>query len=314
MSLESDAFEQLNERIARLVQGPGATVEWDVHIPDPDSPNETRQIDVLIRTDDGRVIAVECRHRTGSQNVMWIEELAGRKLSLGLDGMIAVSVDGFTPLAAKKAQRFGISLYDFESLSDQEIASWAGRANVEASFVQFDSLNVRAGVHHAAEPSLSQHPILRFEDKNGYSIVMDRLRDDVLAHPGVQRTQRLDSTGLSVDGIPLTCLDCQYLGRAVVVSATCTAVSTVGAPRSSAALRDITVQKFDHSVPEIIQRDNEAHLLVDVSKLIPPSDAILDKLTITFAQVTTVTRYELIGRRTMMTPASKIKLEVVTTT
>jgi hypothetical protein len=87
---------------------------------------------------------------------MWIEELVGRKLSLGLDAIIAVSVAGFTPLAAKKARRFGILLYDFELLSDQEIASWADRADVEASFVQFDSLGIYAGVNHTAEPSLSE--------------------------------------------------------------------------------------------------------------------------------------------------------------
>jgi hypothetical protein len=312
MTEESEAFEKLNKRIARLVQGPGATVEWNVDIPDPDSPGEPRQIDVLIRTDDRRVIAVECRHRAGSQNVMWIEELVGRKLSLGLDAIIAVSVAGFTPLAAKKARRFGILLYDFELLSDQEIASWADRA--EASFVQFDSLGIYAGVHHTAEPSLSQHPNFRFEDKDGYSIVMDRVRDDVLAHPGEQRTQRLVPAGFSIDGIPLTYLNCQYSGQAVAVRATCTAVSTVGASRSSATLRDITVQKFDHSVPEIIQHGNEAHLLIDASKLIPPPDAILDKFTITFAKVTTVTRYELIGARTMLTSASKVRLDVATTT
>jgi hypothetical protein len=122
MTAESDAFEQLNERIARLVHGRGATVQWNGSIPDPDNPAELRQIDVLICCDDGRLVTVECRHRTGVQNVMWIEELAGRKLSIGLDGMIAVSVAGFSSLARIKAQRFGIALYDFETLTDAEIA------------------------------------------------------------------------------------------------------------------------------------------------------------------------------------------------
>jgi Restriction endonuclease len=126
---------------------------------------------VLIETDDGRKISVECRHRSGAQSVMWIEELAGRKQSLGLDGMIAVSVAGFSALARKKAKRFGIILYDFALLTDQEIASWAGGAKVEASFVQFEKLSILAGIPQAAEPSLPASPVLRFQDKDGYAII-----------------------------------------------------------------------------------------------------------------------------------------------
>ena len=133
MTSESDAFEQLNARIASLVRGGAATVEWNAKIPDPDSPMDQRQIDVLIRTSAGCTVSVECRHRSASQSVMWIEELVGRKQSLGLDGMIAVSLSGFSRLAQKKANRFGIILYDFEGITDEEIASWVGGTMVGES-------------------------------------------------------------------------------------------------------------------------------------------------------------------------------------
>lgn len=313
MTAESDAFEELNARIARLIHGQGATVQWNTKIPDPDSPADARQIDVLIQTDDGRNISVECRHRSGAQSVMWIEELAGRKLSLGLDGMIAVSVAGFTSLARKKAKRFGIILYDFDSLTDGEIGSWAGKAKVEATFVQFNKLSILAGIPHSAEPSLSPSPVLRFQGKDGYSIIMDRIRDEALAHPGQESMRVLDPANFTVDGIPLTVLKSTFSGHLVTLQAACVSVSKVGEPGVLSALRDVAVQKFEHSVPEIVQRGAEAHIVVDVSNLTPPSDSILHEFRVTFPNTTTVRKYELVGTRTMHTPATKVELLVATT-
>lgn len=70
MTAETDAFEQLNQRISQLLQGADATVEWDAHIPDPDSSGDSRQIDVLIIGADGKRTSVECRERGGAQCVM----------------------------------------------------------------------------------------------------------------------------------------------------------------------------------------------------------------------------------------------------
>src|SRR5262249_48466752 len=258
MTAESDAFEQLNTRIACLVKGHGARVQW--------SGNET---------EDGRKISIECRHRSVPESVMWIEQLAGRKQSLRLDGMIAVSVAGFSALARKKARRFGIILYDFASLTDQEIASWAGGAKVEASFVQFEKLSISAGIPQAAEPSLSASPVLRFQDKDGYAIIIDQIRDEALAHPGQERMRHLDRAEFTVDGIPLTLLSCSFSGRLVMQQAACVSVAKVVEPGVPSTLRDVAVQRFEHSVPEIVQHSAEAHIVVDVSNLSPPPDSIL---------------------------------------
>jgi hypothetical protein len=313
MTAESDAFEQLNERISRLVQGQGAQVEWNAAIPDPDSPNDLRQIDVLITTADARKLSVECRDRAAVQTVMWIEELAGRKLSLGLDGMIAVAVNGFSELAQKKAKRFGIELYDFKSLTDEEIASWIGAAEVEAIFMQVDKLEILAGIPEARAAGLLQNPNFKLRDQDGYAAIMDLIRDDVAASPGIHREQTVDSAEFTVDDVPLTVLRCQYSGRLVTAKATCTAVSTFGMPGVPAPLRDIAVQKFNHSVPELIQKQNEAHLLVDVSKLPVPPDSILHEIRISFKKKMTLTRYELVGMRSMHTRSTKIALIVATT-
>lgn len=316
MTAESDAFEKLNQRIAKLLQGASATVEWNAHIPDPDSPGNPRQIDVLITDAAGKRTSVECRERGGAQCVMWIEELVGRKLSLGLDGMIAVSVKGFSVLARIKAARYGIVLYDFERLSDAEIASWGSAVRVEAVFAQFSLLEIVAGIAAGSETQLNPDPArTKFMHgvRDGYAAVQDVLRDDVVAYPGLTRTRHLDPSGYTVDGLPLTLLRCGFSGDLVTQSATCTYAALVDTPGTSRSLRSTEVQRFDHSVNEVLQHAGESHLQVDVSNLKVPGNAILHETKIMFPQPTKVTQYELIGNRRMLSVADRVALSIATT-
>jgi len=61
----------------------------------PDNPSQPRQIDITIKR-DGKLTLVECRHHRSRQNVKWIEEMMGRRVSLEADCAIAVSSSGFT--------------------------------------------------------------------------------------------------------------------------------------------------------------------------------------------------------------------------
>jgi hypothetical protein len=48
--------------------------------------------------------------------VKWVEELIGRRQSLGANEMIGVAFAGFTAGAQKKAARFGVGLRDWKQL------------------------------------------------------------------------------------------------------------------------------------------------------------------------------------------------------
>lgn len=52
MSTESDNFEIMISRIYEILEREGATVEWNDRIPDPDNPNQLRQIDVIVRKEN----------------------------------------------------------------------------------------------------------------------------------------------------------------------------------------------------------------------------------------------------------------------
>src|SRR5215470_8423783 len=99
---DSTAFEQKVRRIYELIAESGAEVTWDDHIPDPDNPAQSRQIDVTLRR-NGALTLVECRLHKAPQDVQWIECLIGRRISLAAQSVIAVSASGFTGGALAKA-------------------------------------------------------------------------------------------------------------------------------------------------------------------------------------------------------------------
>jgi hypothetical protein len=92
---ESETFEQQIHRIHELLDGSGAVVTWNDHIPDPDNPSQSRQIDITIER-KRKLTIVECRKHQSPQDVQWIEELIGRRTSLRANGVMAVSSSGFT--------------------------------------------------------------------------------------------------------------------------------------------------------------------------------------------------------------------------
>lgn len=305
------ALEKLCYRIQRVVQGAGAKVEWNPKgIKDPDT-NQPRQIDVLITGADGKRTTVECRDHAGSQSVKWIEELVGRKLSMNLDGMVAVAMNGFAKPARAKAARFGIVLYDFDSLSDKEIESWGSIARVESDFVQFHHLEIVVVVPDAEIGRVASAPNFAHGGRDGFAAVLDALRDSVEEAPNVDLEKQLDASGYTVDGVEVLALRCAYKGELVTRSASCTYAVMVDTPGTARQLREIGVQRFDHSIHEVIQYDGRAHMLIDFSGLSPLPNSILHATRVSFPKQTAVDRFEVIGDKCLRVPVDQIGLYVV---
>ena len=73
-------FEQFVSRLHRIIESEASIVKWNVSIPDPDVPDNPRQIDILIDK-NGFLTHIECRYRTKKQGSDWVEQLYGRKRS-----------------------------------------------------------------------------------------------------------------------------------------------------------------------------------------------------------------------------------------
>lgn len=105
-------FEQLISRIEADAGPQGIVVK------SPDRircklTGRMREVDATIRTKAGTadlLITIECRNRTKVQDVTWLEQLATKRMSIGADRTIAVSLSGFSQEAETAAQHFGITL------------------------------------------------------------------------------------------------------------------------------------------------------------------------------------------------------------
>lgn len=117
--MKSEDFEQTVERLFRAIEGDGCKITWNRKIRDPDS-DSIRQIDVEIIRKNGEICHVECRNRSSRQDVMWVEELLGRRTSLAVHEIMGVSATGFTEGAYRKAAVYGIQLWQLSHL-DPEI-------------------------------------------------------------------------------------------------------------------------------------------------------------------------------------------------
>ncbi len=120
MRKEATELEQQAGRIHKFLEGSNAEVTWNEKIPDPDNPTQLRQIDFTIRNPNSFTIG-ECRFRKYPEDVQWIEQLIGKKVSLNANSVIAVSASGFTEGAVKKAIAYGIVLRNFFEITEQEL-------------------------------------------------------------------------------------------------------------------------------------------------------------------------------------------------
>lgn len=163
---------------------------WDEHIPDPDNPTQLRQIDVTVRR-DGRLTLVECRYRKARQNVQWIEDLAGRRLSLGADSVIAVSSSGFTKGAVAKAKRLGVIARHLKNVTDLEVESWGQQVAITLVFYQYFDLMASLLFNQESIPKLDP----------------DIVKSELRSHPAVESlfnaaAKQLDTVNLSADENP----------------------------------------------------------------------------------------------------------------
>lgn len=141
MSQKSEHFEKTIHRIHELIEQPGSIVTWNDKILDPDNPDQNRQIDITIKRDN-KISHIECRIHKEKQDVKWVEELIGRRLSLNADLIIAVSASGFTNGAIIKAEKYGVILRDFISLTDKEIQNWGRTTKVWLTFYQYFNTSI----------------------------------------------------------------------------------------------------------------------------------------------------------------------------
>lgn len=125
-------FEKLVTLIETHLGPSGATIASPDHILDKVT-GQLREVDASIRYYVGSIpilITIECRDRTGDEDVIWIEQLIAKRESIGASATVAVSSSGFTQPALVKARLHGIETRLLRDVSDEAIREWAQKIKI----------------------------------------------------------------------------------------------------------------------------------------------------------------------------------------
>ena len=275
----SRSFEQQVHRIQELLFSSDACVTWNDRILDPDSPGRTRQIDVTVRR--GRHLTlIECRTRKNPQDVTWIEELIGRRQSLGADAVVAVSATGFTAGAVHKASAHSIALRDLRALTDDEIANWGRSIALKLYFFQYSGITLSLGFAvtdaRAIEPaalkaSLAGHPALATLFNQAARVVGKRLipatmDQNLSVDFGIVGTFE----DVTVGGKRLYEARMEGSARLLLQQVRCPVVSAYGVLPASNSDREAIVQKFELGDTSIVHKNDRISLHLDLASVKTP--------------------------------------------
>lgn len=291
MLTPSKEFERQIERIHALIEGPDSVITWNDKILDPDNAEQTRQIDVTIRR-DSKLTLIECRLHSAKQDVQWIEELIGRRISLKADGVIAVSASGFTEGAKKKASEYGIILRDLIKLTDEEIKSWGKCAKVKISFFHLEKFSFL----FFFPPEAQSHVEVRD--------VKDALKSQSLFRGIIEKIcfgidEKKPPYPLSfrvVISIPTvavkgfeTCT-VQVTGRLSVTERQLNTpiVLAYDSPQINALDRNVFLEKKDLGKTEVVQSGNTVSILMDLTALGKEDNRLLRHLDFDFQRIVNV--------------------------
>jgi len=280
MNKQSDEFEIMVSRIHEILEGEDAIVEWNDKIPDPDNPTQPRQIDVSIRK--GEIFnIVECRLHNTKQDVKWIEELIGRRLSLGADAVIAVSSSGFTAGAIKKAKKYGVILKDLVELNDKDILEWTKGINIRLLFFRYSDFRVEL--------------VFNDDDFDGLSIT--NLHNDLQSYIGLRTlfTAHLNAIeekfslaeikkqrkpidfsfhfridDFFLDGRKIQSITTEGTAHLEEITLTIPQCLAYGESSEIGVDREVYIQKYNLGETRIIHRGEDIMVLLDLSKMDTP--------------------------------------------
>lgn len=310
MTKESDGFEQQIARIHELLEDSNTEVTWNDKISDPDNPNRQRQIDFSIRNPSSFIIG-ECRFRKGLEDVQWIEELMGRKISLRADGVIAVSSSGFTAGAIKKALAHGIVIRNFFEITDKELESWGKKTAVKMIFVRLTDLIFRFPLS-----SQNKGPYNKFNNEAGQQMpllgffqnIIHKL--DILKNNPSNFALDLKLGNLFVGGEKIRRLHIsgrleKYEESVDVLSVHCYSATKLHSDKETAF-----VQRLDLASSEIIGHQDDVSIIIDCSNLDLAENTFFYGFSTDFSRVVNMESLELLGIESAFKSKVQMKISV----
>jgi hypothetical protein len=110
MPKRTNDFQKLIKSIYEQIVPDGGKVTESGMVYDKDAET-LREVDILVKyryAHHDFKIAIECRNRSRKDSVEWIDRLIGKSKSLSVNKVVAVSKEGFSEIAIKKAEAHNI--------------------------------------------------------------------------------------------------------------------------------------------------------------------------------------------------------------
>jgi hypothetical protein len=273
------ALEKQIHRIHELLVRCHEEVTWNDRLPDPDNPNQLRQIDITIRR-NRKLTIIECRLSRRRQDVKWVEELIGRRQSLGAEEVIAVASAGFTSGAQRKAARYGISLRTLKQLSEDEIMEWGQRIAASVYYYQYFDPVVRLGFPQEGianldvgivRRDLQSHPVLRtiFDAAASKLDSMKLLPNNDTRTFSVRLT--ILTNGVVFSGEPVVEIGLECRARLVEQPLYSSGTLGYGLPHAQSMESEAIVEQFAPGETSIVHDQDRIAVEIDLSSLnLPP--------------------------------------------
>jgi len=293
----SKELEQLAVRIHKLIEPTGATVTWNEYISDPDT-GSSRQIDGIIKR-DGKIIHIECRDHKDPQGVMWIEELIGRRESLKADGIIAVSLSGFGQPALVKAKAKGIVTRSLSEMTDAEIETWGKSAKLVTNYLEISELEFQLIVPYTQSGLVTGRPKLHLSGSNASPefLILQELAQNAESSLYSDRdstlTAKIQLLALMVDGASVVECQVRVKGRKRQEKEEVLGLWNYHGLEPFADTEAV-VSKHGSGLTEIIQKNDKATMMLDLSSINPPRNCFLLTQQVDFRRVVKV-RIDTVG-------------------
>jgi len=309
---KSEKFEKQIQRIHELVEQKGSKVTWNDRIPDPDNPSQPRQIDITIKRKN-KLTIIECRIHGVKQNVKWVEEIIGRRISLKADAAIAVSASGFTKGALQKAKKYGIILRDLQTLTEEEIASWGHGTKVWLTFYQYKDTHLTFIFYKTAKNKITPNLILDAMRQEGrmYNIFEFTAKEiddkNPQAKPCVLKViLNKFNFRIAEEVIRQVVLEAKFNSIKQVLNIP--AVVAYDAPDINSDNRSVLIENVELGDFEITQSSNTVSAAIDLSAVKCPTNGQFRYVTFDFKRKVTMKSVEILAMPEMKIPMSGFRL------
>lgn len=277
MTVKSDKFELQISKLHELLEQPDAEVTWNDHLPDPDNPTQPRQIDITIKREN-KLTLVECRIHKKKQNVKWVEELIGRRISLKADAIIAVSASGFTKGAILKAKSHGIILRDILTLTEEEITNWGRQTTIKITLFQYNNVCMTFVFPKIFASKVSVDDVEKYLIEHGsqfrgiFESIASWIDDNNKKYLPGTIIVSLSIKELRVKDLPIKKLQFQSDFEAIVQQLETPSVVAYDSPETDALTRNVFIEQVELGEFEIMQSSNEVSVSLDLSPVSMPNN------------------------------------------